>query len=378
MTSIALVDTFASAFRPRDLILNFAVAAIYIASARFGLSLSFLEPFASLIWPPSGIALAAVLIWGLRVVPALAVGAFVANISTGAHPAFAMATAVGNPLEAVVAVLLLRRVLFRIAMTRVSDVLALIFYGACIGTIVSATVGVAALCLSGSLAWSGILMVWLGWWGGDGLGIIIMTPLILCWSQAGLKGWSGRRLAEGAAMIVLVVVVGMGVFILPGPDSEFAHPLTYTAFPLVIWAAFRFGIRGATLSAVIMSMIALQGSVLGRGAFVAEHVTGTLVLLTSYTLVLSITALIISTILAERNHIEGERRQALSRILSGFIPICSNCKSIRQDDDSWVPVEVYVRDRTQAEFSHSICQTCLSELYPEFSDLDGPVISQLP
>ena len=171
--------------RLSPVVLGLAFAAIYIAAARLGLTMAFVAAQVSPVWPPTGIAIAAVLLLGYRVWPGIWLGAFVANV--GAHEPLgtAVGIAVGNTLEALAAAWLLHRALdFHAALNRLRDVLGFIGLAALAATTVSATVGVTSLCLGGVQSWSHYPQLWWIWWLGDAIGALVVTPVLLAYAGA--------------------------------------------------------------------------------------------------------------------------------------------------------------------------------------------------
>ena len=209
---------FAStAWRPRlaSIAMVLGTAAVYVVAADLGLRLALVADQVTLVWPPTGIALAALLVLGNRLTPGIALGAFVANITHHEPVGTACGIALGNTLEAVVGAWLLRRVGFDPALERLRDVLALIVLAALGSTVVAATIGVTSLCLGGVQPWNAFASLWWTWWVGDAMGDLVMAPLLLVWSCAPRSGWRPRRVAEGVALLGTLVLVGVLVFVQP-------------------------------------------------------------------------------------------------------------------------------------------------------------------
>src|SRR5262245_32722920 len=243
--------------RRADVAWNVGVAVAYFLAAKLGLTLATVGVTVTLVWPPSGVAVAAMLLRTPRVWPGVALGAFVANATTDAPIAIAWFTAVGNPLEAVVAALLLRRTGdFDSSLERTRDVLGLTLLGAIVAPTVGATVGVAGLVVTGSVAPSAIASAWFTWWGGDAMGILLVTPLILAWVRRPNRGASTARILEGTA---LVAITGIAAFLVFGGllAGRVAAPLVYVALPLLIWAAFSFELRGAATGSAVIAALAV-------------------------------------------------------------------------------------------------------------------------
>ena len=296
-----------------DLAWGAAVAGAYFLAAKVGLSVATVGVTVTLVWPPSGVAVAAMLLRGPRVWPGVALGAFLANVTTDAPTAVAFFTAVGNPLEAVVAVLLLRRVRdFQASLERVRDVIALTLVGAGIAPIAGATIGVAGLLYAGVVEETSALAAWLTWWGGDALGILLVAPLILAWCTRPPRSVSLVRVIEAAALVAIAGVAVYLVFggLLPGRVTA---PLVYVAFPLLMWAALSFELRGAATGAVVISGLAVWWTSRGAGPFARETLGLSLAHLSSFMAVATLTSLILAAIVRERRRADAGRVDSLAR-----------------------------------------------------------------
>src|SRR4029453_14366245 len=188
------------ALRRVDVAWAAGVAVAYFLAAKLGLALATVGVTVTLVWPPSGVAVPAILLRGRRVWPGVALGAFAANATTDAPIAIAWFTAVGNPLEAVVAATLLARLSgFDSSLPRTRDVLARTVLGAIVAPVVSATIGVAGLLFAGGLPTNGVAAAWFTWWGGDAMGILLVAPLIPAWVTRPPRRASTERIVEAAA-----------------------------------------------------------------------------------------------------------------------------------------------------------------------------------
>jgi signal transduction histidine kinase len=254
-----------------------ALAAVYVIAARAGLKLNAVSGFATLVWPPSGMALAGLLIAGIRLWPGVFIGATVANILTGAPLLIAGGIGVGNTLEVVLAVYALLSIPdFHRSLDRVRDVMALIVLAALASTAVAATIGVTSLRLGRIVSAGQAGETWRAWWFGDMIGDLLVAPMILVW------WWRGQRLAmrpgraagraAGRAWEAIALVVCLGaasVFVFSrGPNSMGGFEQPYILFPLLIWAAIRFGGRGSVTALFVISVVAVWGTVLGYGPFI--------------------------------------------------------------------------------------------------------------
>ena len=189
------------------------VAGAYYGSAKLGLELSVAHGVITPVWPPTGIALAALLVFGPRLWPAVALGAFAANATSGASLAVAAGISVGNTLEALVGVYLLRRIGFRRSLERVRDVLALATLGALVSTTVSATNGVLVLTLANSPSASPFGSAWKLWWLGDAMGNLLVAPLLLVWAAQLPRAIERARRGEAVVLLALCFGVSGIVFL---------------------------------------------------------------------------------------------------------------------------------------------------------------------
>ncbi|HEY2704722.1 MAG TPA: EAL domain-containing protein [Candidatus Dormibacteraeota bacterium] len=290
------------------------VLGTYYLAARLGLLLSFRHTNVSPIWPPSGIAVAALLLLGGRVWPALTLGAFLANLTTGLPPLVAAAIAAGNTLEYVLAAFLLRRSGVHPSLDRLRDVVALVGLGCALSPLVAATTGTLSLWAGGIAATADLPTIWTLWWLGDGMGILVVTSVLLALSAAagGRRPGTAARI-EGVVLLGVLAISATAVFL-----GGFEHP--YLIYPLAIWAAIRLGQLGATSSTLIVSGIAVWGTVDGRGPFATGTLVAGLTELLLFTGVLAVTAMVLAAaIIAGREAARREmQRQAQLEIEERF------------------------------------------------------------
>jgi signal transduction histidine kinase/CheY-like chemotaxis protein len=295
----------------RDRLLFWAVAmpllaGIYVGAAKLGLSLAPNDAKqVTAVWPPAGIALAAVLLLGYRVWPAIALGAFVANVTTSNElVSTAFGIAVGNTLEAIAGAWLLRTFArFDVSLSRMRDAAALILLGAGVSTAVAATIGVASLCLSGTQPWSAFASLWGLWWLGDAMGILIVAPLVLTWVSE--FRWP-RRLVEPTILLALLLLVAWLGFGPPSISAGGTRGWAYCMFPLVMWSALRFGQRGTTAVTIIAAGLAIWSTAHGMGPFGGGGVPQRLLTLQMFLGVVAASALLLSAALAERERLQRE------------------------------------------------------------------------
>jgi PAS domain S-box-containing protein len=286
--------------------LSLLIAVVYFAAAELGLSLASIHENVTPVWPPTGIAIASLLIFGGRVWPGVFVGALAANFLTSIPFASTFGIAIGNTLEAVVAYSLLRRSKgWRKSFDTVGDVLMFVVYAAVLAPLVSATIGSLSVCLGDPNQWSGFWKLWLTWWMGDGFGALIVSPLLLSWSTS--RTIDRQDIPEIASLFVLLLIVVLIVFAgwFPGPVKT--YPLAYLCLPCLLWAALRFDQRIVTAAILLMAGIAVWGAKHGYGPFVQSNRNVTLLLLTSFVGLSSLMTLLVAAVTTERQKAEAEK-----------------------------------------------------------------------
>jgi PAS domain S-box-containing protein len=285
-----------------------AIASVYFGAAKFGLSLAFVDKQVSAVWPPAGIALAMLLLFGLRMWPGIMLGAFVINSATGTVTT-AAAVALGNTLEAVVGALMLRKLGgFNSSLQRLQDVFGLIGLAALLSTAIGATVGATALCVAGK-PWSSFGELWFIWWLGDAMGDIIVAPCLLCWAARPRIEWRGWQLGELAALFVGLTSAAISVLtahLMPGSS----YTSEYLLFPFIIWAALRFGQRETVTSVVLISAIAIWGAIHETGPFSVGTLNERLNMLVIFLGVIAVTALTLGTITTKRKLVDADLRRS--------------------------------------------------------------------
>jgi PAS domain S-box-containing protein len=283
-----------------------ALAAVYVAAAKLGIELSVAHGVITPVWAPTGIAIAALFLFGTRLWPAVAVGAFVANATSDASIGVSAAIAVGNTLEAVVGAELLRRAGVRPALDRVRDVLALIVLGAVAAPVIAATNGVTALWLTDAIEGASYGSEWLLWWVGDAMGALIAAPLILVWSTSPLRRLERSRLVEAALLVA--VLCGVSIFVFLAGYWRYPHLI----FPVLIWATLRFRQPGAVTGSFLVTAIAVAGAVEGSTPFADRSDTEIVQILEGLLGTVAVSLLILGAVLEERARAVEQVAEALA------------------------------------------------------------------
>ncbi len=295
--------------RARDVGEIAALALAYFAGARLGLWLTHLGPDVSAVWPPTGIALAAILLGGYRLWPGIVVADVASSLVSGLPLSAVVCLAAGNVAQVLLAAWLLKRFVgFCNPMERVRDVLGLAIFGSLLTAAVGAAVGVGTdVALSPVPVAVGTF--WFTWWLADAVGVLLLTPAILTWA-----GWRARKLsflhlAEGGALALALVVVTLAVF-----TGRLHQP--YMIAPVLVWAALRFGQRGTTSAIVLVSALGIVMTSAGRGPFIVGTSVANLVSLQVFLGVVALTAMLLSAILAERQAAREALEHALAEVES--------------------------------------------------------------
>jgi signal transduction histidine kinase len=293
--------------RTRYLLGVIALAAAYYGAARIGYALDFAGPVAAILWLPAGVGIAFLYLGGPRFWPGVLVGDLLANDYSKLPIGSALGQTCGNMLEVLAAAILLRRLCRDSPLDNVRALgCLLIAIGA--GAAVSATIGSLSLLLGSVIAWGELGTVWRTWWLGDFTGALAVVPLAVAWSRKGFSGWSRRRTVEAAVLFVAVTA-----------SSEFAlsreRPLTYLVFPALIWAALRFGQRGATSAVAIVVGFTAWNTAHFAGPFAFQSITHSVVSTQLFIAVAALATLSLAAVVSERERLAERLRASRTRLV---------------------------------------------------------------
>jgi len=270
------------------------LAAAYYASAKLGQSLRYTASV-SAIWPPAGVGMAALYLWGLRLWP----GIFIAELAVNGELLHSLPVGsligqhAGNMAEVVVGAVLLRRLIGqRSALDRPDDVGGMLV---AIGTAtaISATVGTVSMLLGGVIAGSDIPKFWRTWWLGDTAGGLVVVPMMLAWAPDPVAAWRRVRCREGVFLVASVTALAF-------VSVSATGPVTYMVFPALIWAALRFGAPGATVSIAITALVVIGTTAHQSGAFFSQPIDHRTLSTQVYIVIGALTTLFLSALVAER------------------------------------------------------------------------------
>ncbi len=294
----------------RIIVSNGIFAAVYAAVAFASLRLfATLNASASPVWPPTGLAIAVLLIWGPRLWPGVYLGAYAANSLTSG-PITSVAIAAGNTVEAVMASLLVVRFADGVrAFDRARSLGVFVLVAGLAAPLVSATVGTTSLALAGQVQWSMYSVVWTTWWLGDASGALIIAPLIISFVRRPTQAPVGS-LRELVLLILATFVAGAIVFAPLIFSTIPPVPLSFTVVPIIVWAGLRFGSRGATGTTFLFSTIAVLGTLGRLGPYGSGSTNTGLLSLQFSIMVIAAMGLVLSSVVHERLDAQEEARKA--------------------------------------------------------------------
>ena len=286
----------------RYLLQAVAIAIASWGAARLGVELAYPHEFATThgaftaFWPPVGVGIAALVLYGLRLWPAVAAGVLAAGDYSTPFGLVA-GQALGTVIAVVVAAALLVRLGARRPGLRVADVLTLILCAAA-GTALGASIGMLAVWLAGDLPPGSNEELWRTWWLSDLAGALVVAPALLSWAS----GWirlTRRELIEGAALLLLLVAL---------TNISSQRDVPYVLFPVLIWAALRFGPRGAAATLLAAAAITVWDTANGSGPFVRDSVADSLLATQLFLAVAALTSMILAAVTTERAASEAAAR----------------------------------------------------------------------
>jgi PAS domain S-box-containing protein len=295
------------------------IATLYFISGGYGLQLGAVSKFATYVWPPTGIALAAAITFGINIWPGIFLGAFLLNYFLGVPFLTAFGIGFGNTLEAVVAISLLRQIpQFQKKIENLKGAFAFILIGAVLSPLVAATIGTLSLFLSHNLSTIELPQAWFAWWFGDAIGALVVAPFLLAliyevkYFRLSISGF-----AHATAIILITVFFGSTIYWGLLPTVGVLH-WPYFLFPILFWSGIRFHLTGTTTLSLLVATIAIWGTVQGTGFFAGSPLTTSLFHVQTFIGVFSISGLVFGSSIAEWARAEKELREN-NNILSAVI-----------------------------------------------------------
>ncbi|MDB6036953.1 MAG: Histidine kinase, partial [Verrucomicrobiales bacterium] len=276
--------------------------ALYFLGGLLGKQSAFLSGSVALVWPPAGIALAAILLFGYRFWPGVALGAVLFSSTNGTpFGFFTLGTAIGNTMGAIVCAFLLNRLIaFKNSMETTRDVTGFIGLACFVGTTVNAAFNVVSLVYAGTVSSDELFSATLTWWVPNALAALVITPVLITWAAPSSIRWNARLIVEAAACgagLVGGTLISFNSWFVYGIQS---YPLAYLPFPFLVWGALRFGQRGATAGTLLVSTLAIRSLIFGTGPFVCNTEKESLMIIGSYIGILAVTNLLLAAAASER------------------------------------------------------------------------------
>ena len=283
----------------------FTVAIVYGVLAKSSLAIASINPSASPIWPPTGFALATVLLLGYRVWPAILAAAFLVNLTTAGSLYTSAAIAAGNTLESVVGAYLVHRWSHGVntfdTPAGVGRFAAICFVPS---TAISATIGVVSLSVADPANWASFGAIWLTWWMGDLTGALLLAPVIVLWAQSPARSLQYRALARSIAVFGATIVIGLIAFSPLLQHSLNTGPLAFLCILPLMWAALRHDQRDTATTALVLAAFAVWGALAGSGPFARSNLNDAFLLLSAFMIGISVPSLALSADVATRERHE--------------------------------------------------------------------------
>ena len=292
------------------------LTAFYFLGGLLGKHATFLSGSIALVWPPSGIALAAILLFGYRFWPGVALGAVLFSLLDGVpFGFFTLGTAIGNTIGAIICAFLLRKFInFNNVMERTRDVTGYVGLACFLGTTVNATFNVVSLIYAGALHWNNLGPKVVEWWVPNALAGLVVAPFIISWATPSTFRWRPKLIIEAVicgAGLVGGTLISFNSWFVYGIQN---YPLAYLPFPFLVWGALRFGQRGATTGTLLVTALAIDSLLEGRGPFASDRQGESLMLIGSYIGMLAVTNMLLAAAAAERRQAQRALAQSEKRL----------------------------------------------------------------
>lgn len=350
--------------RARRVAVAFGIGIAYYLGARLGLRLSLVGNNVTPLWPPTGIAVAALLVVGRSYWPAIAAAALVVNLPISPNPLVACAIAVGNTLAPVVAVTLLRRVGFRRQLDRQRDAIALVFIGALGSMVVSATIGSMALLASESVAPGQLPTTWIVWWTGDSMGVLALAPFLLCIPLfREQRRWPLRQWLEASGVLLLTLVLVTAAALM-------RLPVLFLSLPVLGWAAWRLQLRGAAPAALLASTVTTWTAVQAIGPFADRTVLERMLILQAFNASVALTSFFLAALVSERMQAADALAAAASdlerRVDERTHQLRAvNARLVQEIQERSEAQELLSHEEARAQHEHDLAETLQRSLLPD-------------
>jgi serine phosphatase RsbU (regulator of sigma subunit)/integral membrane sensor domain MASE1/anti-sigma regulatory factor (Ser/Thr protein kinase) len=340
------------------------VAVAYYLGARLGLNLSLVDRNVTPLWPPTGVAVAAFLIFGRSLWPAVAVAAFAINLPISTNVLAALVTAGGNTAAPLVAVLLLQRVGFRRQLDTLRDALAIVFLGALASMLVSASVGAATLAVSGGISTSELPSAFAVWWTGDAMGVLVVAPFLLSiplfWEE---RRWTASTWFEAGAILVVTTATSLW--------AATSHlTILFLVLPAVGWASWRLQLRGAAPTALVASLVATWAAAHKHGPFAGRTLLEEMFTLQAFNACVALTSFLFAALVSQRMRAAADLAVAAAeleqRVTERTAELSAlNERLLREIKERSEAQHQLSQEEARAQREHQIAETLQRSLLPE-------------
>lgn len=277
------------------------LALAYFIAAQIGLSLALLGHSVTVFWPSSGIALAVLLLYGLRLWPGVFVGAFFANLVSGLPVLSVLGMATGSTLEALLgAYLLNQHAQFSVDLRQARDIFRLMWRGGILSTLLSAIIGVLSLKWAGAIVWDQYGQTLLLWWMGDGLGVVLFTPVLIAFLRHSSFAWTPAYRRQLLLMFGILLLMCLMIFTDLSQNLFGRQARVFMLVPMVVWAALSFNSRVVSVVLLVISAFSLFSGASGMGFFNA-HSLSNVFDLWGFLVVLAILGTALTAVNSQRN-----------------------------------------------------------------------------
>ncbi len=283
------------------------LALLYYVAGHLGFSLADINKNVTLVWPPTGIALSALLLLGHRLWPGVLLGAFLLNFYNGLPGYVALLLAIGNTLEALTATYLTKRfVIKEYLLYQTKNVFIFVLFAALVSCSLSATIGVTSLSLTGFAQWQYFSLTWLTWWLGDMVGAIVIAPFFLVWCRKSIYRWKRQNFLEAVLLMGTLIPISYFIFGEQFPFGKYNYSLVYLLIPILLLGTLRLGDKAAVTTTLLLSAFAIWRTVQGVGPFVANNLNTSLFLLQTFVFVVTVMNLALAAMLNTQKRFEQD------------------------------------------------------------------------
>jgi diguanylate cyclase (GGDEF)-like protein len=319
--------------RARHSLLLVGVFAAYVGLGKLGVVLGGTYDGPGAVWPPSGFALAAMILAGRKIWPAILAGSIFVHFTETADVLTALPIGAGNVLEAIVGSALVERYAGGTsAYQRTSHIFRFTAIAGLVAAPLSASISAATPMLAGRAEWIEYPYVWMTFWLGSLTGMLVVAPLVLLWAAPLTRPPRLSEATEGIGLLAALAGVGLVVFGGFYPSDVKTYPLEFICVPFFLWACFRFGRREAMTAVATLAALAAWGTFRGYGPFAQPTADESLVLLQAYTSVMAVMVAVLASIVAEHHKAEAQLHElAITDPLTGLVNYRRLLEVLRQE-----------------------------------------------